>query len=257
MHKQLTYAINGCIFEVFKKLGNIWNEDVYERAVLLELCSRSLKSECQKKFDVFYFDKRVGHYRVDLLVEDTVIVELKAVPNILPLHRAQLISYMKGMNKPLGILSNFGGLKAETQTFPNIFHLKSPLKSNFDFDKIRIKDKESIKDLLLISNRILTTLGSGYFHQIYRRAFYYELKKAGIDFGISKEVFAKYRDEKVGSKEVNFFILKDMLLSVVAVKELDNLILNKFCNYARYLRLKRGLIFNFNALHVDFRYFLL
>ncbi|MDM8543400.1 GxxExxY protein [Desulfococcaceae bacterium HSG9] len=255
MHEQLTYAINGCLFEVFRKLGNIWNEDVYESAAELELRSRGMKTERQKEFDVFYFDRRVGRYRADLLVEDTVIVELKAVPDIFPLHRAQLISYLKGMNKPLGILANFGGFKAECQTFPNLLHLKTPLRDDFDFSKIRLEGKESIKELLFMANRILTTLGVGYFHQIYRRAFYYELKEAGIDFGINKEIYAQYRNNTIGSKEINFFIIGDMLLSVIAVKELDSLILNRFCNYGRYLKMKRGLIFNFNALHLDFKYF--
>ncbi|MCP4112561.1 MAG: GxxExxY protein [Desulfobacteraceae bacterium] len=255
MHEQLTYAINGCMFEVFRKLGNIWNEDVYQSAAELELRSRGMKAEPQKKYDVFYFDKRVGHYKADLLVEDTVVVELKVVPNIFPLHRAQLISYLKGMNKPLGILANFGGFKAECQTFPNILHLKTPLRDDFDFDKIRLEGKESIKELLFMANRILTTLGAGYFHQIYRRAFYCELKEAGIDFEIKKEIPARYRNKTIGSKEVNFFIIGDMLLSAIAVKELDSLILNKFCNFGRYLKRKQGLIFNFNALHLDFKYF--
>ena len=255
MHEKLTYAINGCLFEVFRKLGNIWNEDVYESAAELELRSLGMKTERQKEFDVFYFDKNVGTYRTDMLVEDTVIVELKAVPDISPLHKAQLIAYLKGMNKPLGILVNFGGFKAECQTFPNILHLRTPLRDDFDFDKIRLEGKESIKELLLMANRILTTLGAGYFHQIYRRAFYYELKEAGIDFKIHKAISAQYKNKTIGSKEVNFFIIGDMLLSVIAVKEMDGLILNKLCNYGHYLRRKRGLIFNFNALHLDFRYF--
>lgn len=248
MHEQLTYAINGCMFEVFRYLGNIWNEDVYESAAESEIRSRGMKAERQKKFDVFYFDKRVGYYKTDLLVEDTVIVELKVVPHIFPLHRAQLISYLKGMDKPLGILANFGNFKAECETFPNILHLKKPLRDDFDFDKIRLEGKEDIRELLFMANRILTTLGAGYFHQIYRRAFYYELKEAGIDFEIKKEISAQHRNKTIGSREVNFFIIGDMLLSAMAVKELDSLILNKFCNFGCYLKKKRGLIFNFNAL---------
>ncbi|QTA79401.1 GxxExxY domain-containing protein [Desulfonema limicola] len=243
------------MFEVFRNLGNIWHEDVYENAAELELRSRGLKVERQKEFEVFYFDRRVGHYRIDLLIEDTVILELKAVPKIMPLHNAQIISYLKGMNKPLGILANFGGFKAECRTFPNILHRKTPLRDDFDFNKVCLDDKESIKDLLFMANRILTTLGAGYFHQIYRRAFYYELKQAGVDFKVNKEVSAQYQNKKIGSREVNFFIIGDLLLSVVAVKELDSLIVNRFRNYGRYFKQKRGLIFNFNSLKLDFRYY--
>jgi GxxExxY protein len=84
MHKPLTYAINGCLFKVYNAIGNIWSEDVYEKALESELRSQGLAVQRQKEFEVFYFDKRVGRYRTDLLVEDTVIVELKAVSHLLP-----------------------------------------------------------------------------------------------------------------------------------------------------------------------------
>ncbi len=255
MHEKLTYDINGCLFEVFRKLGNIWNEDTYESAAELELRACGMETERQKEFDVFYFDRRVGRYRIDLLVDDTVIVELKAVPEIFALHKTQLISYLKGMNKPLGILANFGGFKAECRTFPNILHLRTPLRDDFDFDKVRLEGRESIRELLFMANRILTTLGPGYFHQVYRRAFYHELKEAGVDFELKKEISALYRNKTVGSREVILFIIGDLLLSAVAVRELDSLFLHKFCNYARYLKKRRGLIFNFNAVHLDFKYF--
>jgi len=254
MHEDLTYAINGCLFAVHNALGNIWQEEVYEKAVEAELLFKGLQTCRQKSFEVFYFGKRVGHYVTDLLVEDTVIVELKAVPNLAALHRAQLISYLKGFDKPLGILANFGSSSLEHQTFPNALHLKTPLEDEFDYDKIRMADKEEIKDLLFIANRILITLGAGYFHQVYRRAFYYELKQAGTDFEIAKEIYASYRNKRLGAKEVNFFILGDLLLSVVAVNQFDDLILSKFRNYIRYFKLKRGLIFNFKSLCLDYRY---
>lgn len=255
MHRELTFAIIGSLFKVYNTLGNIWKEDIYEKALASELCSQGLKAECQKEFEVYYSGRRVGHYRTDVLVEDTVIVELKAVPCLLPLHRAQLISYLKGFDKPLGILANFGSTSLEHATYPNKTDQKTPLRDDFDFDKIQLKGREDIKDLLFMANRILITLGAGYFHQIYRRAFYWELKQSGISFETAKEVVAEYRNEKLGTKEVNFFILDDLLLSAVAVNTLNDLMLSKFRSYIRYFKAKRGLIFNFNSLCLDFRYF--
>ena len=78
-------------------------------------------------------------------------------------------------HKPLGMLANFGGNLLQHQTFPNKLPLKTPLRDDFDFDKIALASKAEIKDVLFMANRILITLGVGYFHQIYRRAFYYEL----------------------------------------------------------------------------------
>jgi len=255
MYEDLTYIIKGCLFKVYNTMGNIWQEEIYETALESELQSQGLKAECQKEFDVFYFDKRVGSYRIDILVEDKIIIELKAVPKISPLHKAQLISYLKGYNKLLGILANFGDISFEHQMFPNKLTLKTSLRDEFDFDKAMTKGKEEIRDLLNVANRILVTLGPGYFHQVYRRAFYHELKSARTTFKIIKKIDAQYRNKTIGSREVNFFILGDMLLSAVAVKKLDDLILSKFSNYINHMNLKRGLIFNFNALHLDFRYF--
>ena len=254
MHKPLTYAINGCLFKVYNAIGNIWSEDVYEKALESELRSQGLAVQRQKEFEVFYFDKRVGRYRTDLLVEDTVIVELKAVSHLLPLHHAQLISYLKGFDKPLGILANFGARLVEHATYPNKTDQKTPLTDHFDFEKICLQGKDDIKDLLVMANRILVTLGAGYFHQIYRRAFYWELKQSGVSFETAGKVVATYKNQRLGEKEVNFLIVGDLLLSAVAVNELNNLTVSRFRNYIRHFGLKQGLIFNFNAVCLDFRY---
>lgn len=163
MLEDLTYKINGCLFTAYNKLGNIWKEEVYEKALHLELQSQGLKAERQKEFEVFYFDTRVGEYRLDLLIQDQVIVELKAVPEIFPLHQAQVISYLKGYDKPVGILANFGGMSLEHRTFPNKRHLKTPLRDDFDFDKIQLESKDEIKDLLAD--------GESYFSDVGRRLF--------------------------------------------------------------------------------------
>ncbi|OAD19310.1 hypothetical protein THIOM_005063 [Candidatus Thiomargarita nelsonii] len=228
MHRNLTYKINGCLFRVHNDLANIWDEDTYEQALELELQSQKLQAERQKKFEVFYFDQRMGYYIIDILVENLVIVELKAVPEILALHKAQLISYLKGYNKPLGILANFGGKSLYHQTFPNNTNKKTPLTDRFDFSKVQLKEKEKIKDLLLIANRILVTLGAGYFPQIYRRAFYYELQMAQIEFQHKKQITAIYHEQELISKEVGFFLIGELLLSIVAVKELNQLTLSRF-----------------------------
>ncbi len=255
MFNELIYNIKGCIFRVYNTLGNIWKEEIYEQALELELSSNGFKVERQKQFEVYYFQKRVGLYRIDLLIDDKIIIELKALPEIYPLHQAQLISYLKGYDKPIGILVNFASIPFYCKVFPNKLAQKTPLIDNFDFEKVKVKGKEKIEDLLLLANCILIHLGTGYFHQIYRRAFYFELKNRNIDFEIVKKIKAKYQNQVIGSKEVNFFIIGDLLLSIIAVKEINNLILSKFCNYIHHLKCKRGLIFNFNAIHLDYRYF--
>ncbi len=119
---------------------------------------------------------------------------------------------------------------------------------------MQLESKNEIKEILYMANRVLVTLGPGYFHQVYRRALYYELQQANIPFEVVKQVYAIYRQKTLDSKEVRFFIIGDLLLSAVAVQSIDDLLLSKFQHYLRYYRLKRGLLMNFNAMHLDFRY---
>lgn len=255
MYDDLVYRINGAFFTVFQAFGNVWSEEVYEQALELELQANGFHVERQKEFEVFYYDQRVGHYRLDLLVEDKIVLELKAVPEVFPLHQAQVISYLKGYDKPLGILMNFGGAAPYYRIFPNKLSQKSALKDTFDYNKVQLLHKERIRDLLFMANRILITLGPGYFHQVYRRAFYYELKNNGAEFDVVKEITTQFRQRTFTSQKVNFLRTGDLLLSAVAIHELTPVILSRFCHSIRHLHCERGLIVNFNALHLDFKYF--
>lgn len=104
----ITYQIRGAIYDVYNELGPGLLENVYEKALLLELINRGLRVESQVAVDVFYKGENLGlQYRLDLLVEDTVIVELKSVETLQPLFSKQLETYLRLSNKPLGILVNF------------------------------------------------------------------------------------------------------------------------------------------------------
>ncbi len=92
---ELTYAINGAIFEVNKILGPGFLEKVYENALLAELKIRGINVESQVPIKVSYKDTIVGDYIADLLVEDQVIIELKTVEKIEKVHEAQLINYLR------------------------------------------------------------------------------------------------------------------------------------------------------------------
>jgi GxxExxY protein len=109
----ITYSINGAVFEVNKILGPGFLEKVYENALLIELKNRGLKTESQVPITVLYKDNVVGEYLADLLVEDKVIVELKTVENLDKNHEAQLLNYLKATNLHVGLLVNFKKKKAD------------------------------------------------------------------------------------------------------------------------------------------------
>ena len=113
----MTYKVNGAIFEVNRILGPGFLEKVYQNALLIELQERGLKAESQVPIKVIYRGNEVGEYVADILVEDEVILELKAVQSLEKIHEAQLINYLKASEKKIGLLINFTHPKAVIKRF--------------------------------------------------------------------------------------------------------------------------------------------
>lgn len=104
----ITHKIIGCAIEVHKELGPGLLESVYEKCMSHLLVQNGLKVTNQKKVPIVFKGLELDcDLRFDLLVEDLVIVELKTVESILPIHEAQLLTYLKLMDKPKGVLINF------------------------------------------------------------------------------------------------------------------------------------------------------
>ncbi|MDR1155452.1 MAG: GxxExxY protein [Bacteroidales bacterium] len=107
-HKGLTDEIIQAFYCVYNELGFGFLENVYQNALYFELSNRGFKIEPQKAIDVYYKTQLVGKYRADLLVNDLVILELKAVDYLIKEHELQLINYLKATDKEVGLLLNFG-----------------------------------------------------------------------------------------------------------------------------------------------------
>ena len=113
----ITYRINGAIFEVNQVLGSGFLERVYENAMMIELKERGLKAERQVPIRIAYKGHEVGDYFADIVVEGTVVVELKAVSCLEKIHEAQLLNYLKATGFKIGLLVNFTYPKAEVKRF--------------------------------------------------------------------------------------------------------------------------------------------
>ena len=106
---EITYQIRGAIFEVYNALGPGLLESVYEEALCFELIKRGLKVERQKQIPIIYKGNELKtELRLDILVEDQVIIELKSVEEMKPVFFKQTRTYLKLLNKHLGLLVNFG-----------------------------------------------------------------------------------------------------------------------------------------------------
>ena len=106
--QELTEKIIGCAYTVYNTMGYGFLESVYEKCLILELEKAGLSPKSQKKITVLYDDKIVGEFVADILVNDTIIVELKSVKKIIQTHEVQLVNYLVATGKPVGLLLNFG-----------------------------------------------------------------------------------------------------------------------------------------------------
>jgi len=106
-YKELTHKIIGCAYKVFNQLGFGFLESVYRKSMLIELEKANLKAEEEKSLQVYYDGIVVGNFSLDLYVEDKIVVELKSVQSLLIEHEIQLVNYLKGMKRDIGLLINF------------------------------------------------------------------------------------------------------------------------------------------------------
>lgn len=112
----LTERIIGCCFKVHSELGLGFNERVYHNALKLALKQEGLKYQTEKSFKVSYQGISVGSFKADLIIEDKVIVELKALTGNIPnIFESQVLSYLKASGLKTGLLVNFGNRKCQVK----------------------------------------------------------------------------------------------------------------------------------------------
>lgn len=125
---ELSYTIIGCAIEVHKELGPGLLESVYESCMKEEFEMAGLRYTAQQQVPVLYKGRQMdANLRIDLLVEDLIVVELKVVESIIPVHQAQVLTYMKLLEKPKGIIINFNCtniFKEGQKTFVNEYYTR-------------------------------------------------------------------------------------------------------------------------------------
>ena|SRR5689334_7946114 len=114
---EITEKIIGCVYEVSNTLGSGFVEKVYENALVHQLLKSNLRVIQQHQINVFYDHVLVGEFFADLLVEEKVLLELKAVRQLDDVHTAQVMNYLKASGLPICLLINFGRPKVEIRRF--------------------------------------------------------------------------------------------------------------------------------------------
>jgi len=121
IHEDITEKILKACFDVSNELGNGFLESVYEKALVIVLAEMGLKVQTQIPLKVMFRGRTVGEFFPDIIVEELVIVELKAVKALAPEHLAQVMNYLKATGIEVGLLVNFGSAKLEYRRFGNNF----------------------------------------------------------------------------------------------------------------------------------------
>lgn len=120
-HGDITEKIIGAAFEVHSFLGNGFQEVIYQRALAHELSLKGLSFQREVSVDIFYKDlpKAIGRRRADFIVEEKVLVEIKAVVELEDVHWAQILNYLKAYKLPVGLLINFGSKSMQFKRMVN------------------------------------------------------------------------------------------------------------------------------------------
>ena len=118
-YQDITRRIIGCAMRVHNKLGNGFQEVIYQRALALEMIDEGLGFEREKEMSIIYNETPIGTRRVDFLVEGKIMVELKAIIEINDINKAQIINYLEAYKLDIGLLINFGQKRLEFKRFIN------------------------------------------------------------------------------------------------------------------------------------------
>ncbi|MBK9246642.1 MAG: GxxExxY protein [Ignavibacteria bacterium] len=127
-YEELTRKIIGCAMKVHSNIGNGFQEVIYQRALAIEMKNAELNYQREMEMSIFYEGINIGTRRVDFFVEDTIMVELKAIIRLEEVHLAQAINYCEAFNLPIGLLINFGSKSLEFKRVYNVSHPENKKK---------------------------------------------------------------------------------------------------------------------------------
>jgi GxxExxY protein len=121
INDELTHKIIGCAMQVHSALGNGFQEVIYQRALEIEMGYKEISFEREKEMPIYYRQIDIGTRRVDFFVENSIMVEIKAIITLEDVHLAQAINYLEAYNMQIGLLINFG---SQSLTFKRLFNKK-------------------------------------------------------------------------------------------------------------------------------------
>ena len=136
-HEELTHKIIGCAMKVHRTLGNGFQEVIYQRALAIEMKKQELGFQREMEMTIYYEGFNIGTRRVDFFVEETVMLELKALIKLEDVHLAQAMNYCQAYNLPIGLLINFGAKSLEYKRVYNVNHPENKKSSGLGLNGLQ------------------------------------------------------------------------------------------------------------------------
>jgi len=253
IHGDVTDRILRAYFTAYNRLGKTYPEYIFERAVILLLERQGTGCVQQDEYEIRYKGFIVGLQRLDVFVAEKVVVELKVANAITSLHLAQLLSYMKTVNQPVGLLLRFGGPKPDfaRRILSDSDGLKNVNRDLFTTsDTVDLLYPDLTHQILNGLFEVYKQLGPGFIHRIYANACYYELKLCGLDIKTHREFHVFMDDIDLGViKFGHLQIDSRVLVFPVAVADIATIQINNLKAWMRYLNIPIGIVMNFSTIH--------
>lgn len=248
LYEELSYVIRGCIYAVHNELGTGFDEESYQLALEEKLSRRNIPFRSQDEGYVMHRGEKVKKFVIDLIIDDKIILELKAIETgFHPLHTFQIITYLKCWKKQLGFLVNFGLPSAAFKR--NLFTEKNgKLVEDYTYIKDLIKPttRKPLTDLRTVLLNIFEMHGLGYGEKVYREILLKELAFNKIEYREKAIVPVKIKNKVLKNQEIKWPIINNQFLCGVAVlKENIKLDILKMRNYLKAMNLEIGLLAHF------------
>jgi len=255
IYPKLSYAIQGCFYDVYNKLRYLkLSEKAWENALVTVLRERGLVAEPQVKYQLTYKEYKNGTFFVDIVVNNKILLELKATSKLQPIDWAQVITYLKVTDLKLGILVNFGGnpldwhriVKADNDT------ISADSQYNIADSEDNLLYPELTKELRQILYAVHHELGIGFMHMHYRRATQKELRWHDIPYELRTKITIPFRGQPLEERETRLLIVDDkVLLTPIAVRQITPQFQARMRKYLKLLGFELGLIANFKEARLN------
>lgn len=254
LYEELSYIVRGCIYEVHTELGTGFDEESYQLALELKLRENNILFRSQEIRYVEHRGERIHKFVLDLIVDDKIILELKAIEtNFHPENTYQILSYLKCWRKKLGILVNFG--------LPSVAFKRNPfsekekkLIENYDYinNLITPDNRQSLIELRDVLLAIFEIHGLGYGASVYKKLLLKELSFRKIEFTPQPIIPIKLGDHFLKNYEIQWPVINNQFLcGIIAFKEHTKLDIAKVQTYLKALNLPIGLLVNFGKKQLE------